>query len=47
MAHFTSVMLFVPVNGGCYIISQCGDCVIIWYERNVMHSVCLYVIKSG
>ena len=25
MAHFTSAMLFVPVHGGCYIISKCCD----------------------
>ena len=47
MAHFTSAMLFAPVHGGCYIISSVG----IEYscgtdERNVMYSICLYVIKS-
>ena len=25
---------------------QCGDWVLMWYERNVMYSVCIYVIKS-
>ena len=45
MAHFTSAMLFAHVHGGCYIISSVGI-EIMWYERNVMYSVCIYVIKS-
>ena len=45
MAHFTSAMLFANVHGGCYIISSVAI-EYLWYERNVMYSVCVYVIKS-
>ena len=41
MAHFTSAMVFPPVHGGCYKnYFQCGEWVLMWYERNVMYSVC-------
>ena len=35
-------MLFAPVHGGCYIISSVGIEHSMWFERNVMYSICIY-----
>ena len=48
MVHFISAMLFAPGHGGCYIISRVGiEYVLMWFERNVMYSVCIRFECSG
>ena len=43
MAHFTSAMLFAPYMVIVIYYFQFGDLVglLMWYERNVMYSVCI------
>ena len=40
-------MLFAPVHGGCYIISSVGIEYSMWFERNVVYSVCIRFECSG